>query len=45
MSYDNRPACHRCGRTSHMVRDCYAKTHINGTQLQGQGQGRPPPRR
>jgi len=25
--------CFRCGRTSHYVRDCYAKKHINGYYL------------
>jgi hypothetical protein len=26
-------ACHRCGRTSHWVADCYAKTDTDGNEL------------
>jgi hypothetical protein len=26
-------ACHRCGRTSHWIADCYAKTHAEGYDL------------
>jgi len=26
-------ACHRCGRTSHWVADCYAKTDADGNDL------------
>lgn len=25
--------CYRCGRKSHFIKNCYAKTHINGTLL------------
>lgn len=25
--------CFRCGRSSHWIKDCYAKTHINGKKL------------
>mmetsp|Transcript_11639 Transcript_11639/g.26361 ORF Transcript_11639/g.26361 Transcript_11639/m.26361 type:complete len:515 (-) Transcript_11639:602-2146(-) len=25
--------CHRCGRIGHLIRDCHAKTHVNGTPL------------
>lgn len=27
-------ACHRCGRTSHWVADCYAKTDVDGYELE-----------
>ena len=31
-------ACHRCGRTSHLIKDCRARQHRDGTQLpQGGG--------
>ena len=26
-------ACHRCGRTSHWIADCYAKTTVDGDDL------------
>jgi len=26
-------ACHRCGRTSHWIADCYAKTDNDGNDL------------
>jgi ferredoxin len=26
-------ACHRCGRTGHFAKGCYAKTHINGYDI------------
>jgi hypothetical protein len=26
-------ACHRCGRTSHWIADCYAKTDTDGNSL------------
>lgn len=25
--------CYRCGRNNHLVKSCYAKTHINGKRL------------
>ena len=27
-------ACYRCGRTSHWSPDCYARTHVNGDDLE-----------
>ena len=27
-------ACHRCGRTSHWIADCYAKTDTDGNDLE-----------
>lgn len=29
----SRSVCFRCGRNSHLVKDCYAKTHLNGRKL------------
>jgi hypothetical protein len=26
-------ACHRCGRTSHWIADCYAKTDVDGNDI------------
>ena len=26
-------ACHRCGRTSHWVADCYARTTVDGDDI------------
>jgi hypothetical protein len=26
-------ACHRCGRTSHWIADCYAKTDTDGNDI------------
>lgn len=28
-----RGACFRCGRKSHWISNCYAKSHINGDSL------------
>ena len=30
---DDSDACFRCGRDSHWVEDCYARTHADGTRL------------
>ncbi|KAI3656242.1 hypothetical protein MP638_006763 [Amoeboaphelidium occidentale] len=30
---ERRLACFRCGRTSHLEENCYAKTHVNGKYL------------
>jgi len=27
-------ACYRCGRTSHYISDCYAKTDTDGNELE-----------
>jgi hypothetical protein len=27
-------ACHRCGRTSHWIADCYAKTDADGNDIE-----------
>ena len=29
----NRDNCHRCGRSSHVAKDCFAKTDINGNPI------------
>ena len=29
----SKDSCFRCGRNSHWVADCYAKTHLDGTKL------------
>jgi predicted GIY-YIG superfamily endonuclease len=30
---EKKGVCFRCGRHGHWVRQCYAKTHVNGTKL------------
>ena len=37
--------CLRCGRPSHWVSDCYAKTDIIGNQIQDSDEEMPPPKR
>jgi len=39
VTYEPKPkkktsACHRCGRTSHWIADCYAKTDNDGNDIE-----------
>lgn len=30
---NDKRLCERCGRTSHNIEQCYAKTHVDGSEL------------
>lgn len=31
--------CYRCGRDGHWASSCYARTHMNGTELESEDEG------